>query len=144
MRRALCFVAVAICGASTAGARLIDFEEVWGTDSVRFVTVCGSWQHEDNRGFFRLTEAYMFGQSFFYAQWMYDPTSTQNTGAIATASLISDDHEEIELSNIRCEEKQDGVRVLADAYDGHEQQYKRMELDLSSSPGKYNIRFVLR
>ena len=66
------------------------------------------------------------------------------TSAVATASFedVFNDHAEIELSNIRCQEQPSGVRIVADAYFGLADQRRRMLLDLSSSPGKYQLEFV--
>jgi hypothetical protein len=146
MRRLVFLVAMSFCSAVVAAVS-IDFVQLHRSyeEQIRFVGVCGSWQQSEDRGFFRFTEAYIHAQSFFYAQWMreYD-TSNALTDAVTTLYFgdVFNDHAEIELSNVRCEEQSSGVRVFADAYFGHEEEHRRMMLDLFSEPGKYKLEFL--
>jgi hypothetical protein len=145
MHRLVFLAAMTFCSAAVAAVS-IDFVQLHRSyeKQIRFVGVCGSWRQREDRGFFRFTEAYIHAQSFLYAQWMreYD-SSNALTDAVITLSFgdVFNDHAEIELSNIRCEEQSSGVRVFADAYFGHEEEHRRMILDLFSEPGKYSLEF---
>ncbi len=147
MSRYISLLTLALYGAPALAGVSIDFPRLHKDyqEQIRFVAVCGSWEHEGSRGFFRITEAYILAQSFFYAQWMkgYD-LSTAMTDDVATASFedVFDDSAWIELSNIRCEDQQNGARVVADAYFLHGDTQRRMVLDLFDESGKYKLEFL--
>jgi hypothetical protein len=113
-------------------------------EQISWVTTCGTWEHADHGGFFRVIHAEAYAQSFLYIQWMETDFSSGFNKAVATLSLprLNNDHADIDLSRLKCLATKTGIRVTAKATSGHSRKDGSVTIDADREPGKH--RFAIR
>lgn len=107
-------------------------------NQISWVDTCGFWQTKDHNGFYRITHASLYGQSFIYVQWLETNQDGINT-VLHTLSIseLNNDHADISLENLHCKSTETGAVVSAKAYFGHEVKDGIISINILHPPGKY-------
>lgn len=129
------------CAANALGNDIEYDYFVQHPNQISWVDTCGSWQSKDQDGFYRITHASLYGQSFLYAQWLETNQDGINT-VLHTRSIseLNNDHADISLENLHCKATKTGVIVSANAYFGHENKDAIVSITLLHALGEYRYK----
>ena len=109
------------------------------SSSIDKVFICGEWNSNKLNGKYKITHAFLYAQSFIYIEAV---TFDNNIGSYKSINSISineynNDHADVSLENIKCHKINNGVNITAEAYYGHENIFRNIEINIKGSGTNY-------
>lgn len=107
--------------------------------SIDTIITCGNWKEMPDFGKYRITHAYLYGQSFLYVTKIeIDKTiATYKSKGNLSISEFNNDHAEVTLSSLECADTQTGVEITATGSYAHEDLIRKITISIFNEKFSY-------